>query len=227
MTPFTVGEYYHVYNRGIDKRKIFFSKGDWKHFQRLMYIRNTDSSAKLNLSRIKDEPLKLVFQGDPGTLVDVVAYAMMDNHFHLLVREKVKGGVTKFMSRFMTSYSMYMNKKYDRTGPLMCRPFKTKHIDSDEYFRWLISYIHLNPIDQIQSDWEDVGVVDKRSTLKFLKEYKYSSYPDYFVDERDESMILNKEALPINIEDLEDLTEMLDEVGQYEHSNVPGDPWNI
>ncbi len=215
---FNVGEFYHVYNRGVDKRKIFFSNGDWAHFQRLLYIRNTDSKVKLNLSRIKNESIRLVFHGSPGTLVDVVAYAFMENHFHLLLQEKVEGGISKFMSRLLTSYSMYMNKKYDRTGPLMCKPFRAKYVDSDEYFRWLISYIHMNPIDQIESGWKENGIVDKKAAMKFLKEYNYSSYSDYFVGERDESLILNKKALPTDIDNLEDLSEMLNEIGQYEFS---------
>ncbi len=218
IAVFEPNNFYHVYNRGIDKRKIFFSKGDWTHFQRLLYIRNINSSRKINLSRIKNESLRRVFQGSPGTLVDIIAYAFMDNHFHLLLKEKQKGGVSRFMSKLLTSYAMYMNKKYNRTGPLMCRPFRAKHVDGDEYFRWLISYIHMNPIDQIEPSWEESGIADKKGVMKFLQKYKYSSYYDYFVGERDESLILNKAALPIDIDNLENLSEMLEQVGQYEFS---------
>jgi len=135
---------------------------------------------------------------------------MMPNHFHLLLLEKQEGGISAFMQKLLTSFSMYMNKKYDRTGPLMCRPFRAKHVDSDGYFRWLISYIHMNPVDQVEPDWKEVGISDMSKVSKFLKEYKYSSYRDYFGTKRDESLILNKEILPIEINDVEDLSEMLD-----------------
>ncbi len=223
--PFETGEFYHVYNRGVNKYKIFFSKGDWDHFQRLLYLRNTTSDSKLNINRLKKEDTYKVFQGSPGTLVDIIAYAFMDNHFHILLKEKQEGGITKFMSRLMTSYSMYMNKKYDRSGPLMCRPFRSKHIDSDEYLRWVITYIHLNPIEQIEPKWKDNGIHDLKSAQEFLKKYSYSSYQDYFVsrqgspgDEvRQESAILNKDALPIDISDLDNLREMLQEYAKHEY----------
>lgn len=209
---FTKGEYYHIYNRGIDKRKIFFSKGDWNHFQKLLFLRNSKKHTKA--TRVQSVALDTLDIGD--TLVDIIAYALMENHFHLLLREKAQGGISKFMQKFSTAYSLYMNIKYNRSGSLMCSPFRAKHVDSDEYFRWLVSYIHMNPIDQIESEWQENGIQDKKAALKFLREYKYSSYPDYFVGERDESLILNKEALPINIDNLEDLSEMLEQVGQYQ-----------
>jgi len=211
---FHPNNFYHIYNRGVDKRKIFFSKGDWTHFQRLLYLCNNDDDIKINLSRLKNKPLLKIDRKE--TLVDIVAYAMMDNHFHLVLHEKKDGGITKFMRKLLTSYAMYMNRKYNRTGPLMCRPFRAKYVDSDEYFRWLLSYVHMNPIDQIEPDWKENGITDKKTALKFLREYKYSSYPDYFVGKRDESLIINKKAPSINIADLEDLSEMLEQIGQYE-----------
>jgi len=202
---FTEGEFYHIYNRGIDKNRIFFSPGDWKHFQRLLFLRNGDKYVKPN--RVQGVPLDTIDRGD--SLVDICAYAMMPNHFHLILFEKQEGGISKFMLQFMTSYSMYMNKKYDRTGPLMCRPFRSKHVDSDEYFRWLISYIHLNPIDLVEKDWKEGGVSDLKLAQKHVNTYEYSSYMDYFIESRDLSAILNKKSLPIDVQDLESVTNMI------------------
>jgi REP element-mobilizing transposase RayT len=203
---FVEGEFYHVFNRGVDKRKIFFSAGDWNHFLKLLYIRNSNDR-HIRIDRIKNKKFSDIKRGE--AIVDICAYAMMNNHFHLLLKEKRKGGITQFMLQFMTSYSMYMNKKYDRTGPLICKPFRAEYIDSDQYFRWLISYIHLNPLDQFEQNWEEDGIADKSGAANFLEEYKYSSYQDYFVGERDESLILNKKILPVKIADLEDLSQML------------------
>lgn len=205
--PFTTGEYYHIYNRGVDKKKIFFSKGDWDHFQKLLFLRN--GTKHLKVSRVQGAPLDTLCIGD--SLVDICAYALMPNHFHLLLHEKSEGGITKFMSKLLTAFSMYMNKKYNRTGPLMCRPFRAKHIDSNEYYMWLISYIHANPIELIENEWKERGVQDFRKVKKYIDEYKYSSYVDYFSSKRAESSIINKSALLIDAAELEEISEIINQ----------------
>ena len=212
---FEEGEFYHVYNRGVDKRKIFFVDKDWQVFQWMLYARN-------GVNRI-DIPSSLggswrASKKQEKPLVDVIAYAFMDNHFHLLLKERQEGGISKFMKKLLTSYAMYMNTKYDRTGPLMCRPFRSQYINSDEYLRWVISYIHLNPVDKIEPKWKDNGLSNPREAQKFLKTYRFSSYVDYFGSiGRCESLILNKEALPINIRDLDSLKDMLVEYSSKEY----------
>lgn len=203
---FCEGEFYHVYNRGVDKRKIFFSAGDWKHFQRLLYLRNTIGS-HIKPNRVKGVSLVEVQRGEP--LVDICAYSLMPNHFHLLLKEKTPGGISRFMGRLLTSFSMYMNKKYERTGPLMCRPFRAKHVDSDEYFRWLVSYIHANPVELIEENWKQKLIKNPKESAKFLNEYIYSSYYDYFVQDREEGVIIQKDALPISVQELYSIEGML------------------
>lgn len=205
-TSFSVGEYYHIYNRGVDKRKIFFSSGDWKRFQFLLFLRNSENTLKPE--RVAQEPWNAIDRGD--TLVDICAYSLMPNHFHLLVRENQEGGITKFMMRFGTSFSMYMNKKYERTGPLMCRPFRAKHVGSDEYFRWLVSYIHANPVELVEEEWKKKLVKAPKESAQFLNEYVYSSYYDYFIErERQEGLILNKDILPFPADELYSVESML------------------
>lgn len=203
---FQAGEHYHVFNRGVNKGKIFFFETDWVYFQRLLYLRN-DASGHLRPERYKNTQLSDIKIEKP--LVNIQAYSLMPNHFHLLLSEIESGGISTFMRRLLTSYSMYINKKYDRTGPLMCRPFRSKHVDSDEYLRWVISYIHLNPLDIHVSNWEEQEIRDIESINIFIREFPYSSYVDYYVTKRDEASILNKESLPIFISELEDIQNML------------------
>ena len=217
---FTEGEFYHIYNRGVDKRKIFFSNGDWKHFQALLYTCNSTEPIR-KASRVQGVSLDKIERGE--TLVDVCVYAMMPNHFHIIAFEKQENGITKYMQKLLTAFSMYMNIKYDRTGPLMCRPFRAKHVNSDEYFRWLFSYIHLNPVELQDKDWKEKGIQNVQDTTNFLKEYRYSSYLDYFVEEREVSLILNKSALPTDVDDLENPARMLKEYRR----NVQGDASDI
>lgn len=205
---FAPGEYYHIYNRGVDKNKIFFSQGDWKYFQRLLFLRN-DADGHLRPQRCRDKKLNEINNFTP--LVDIQAYALLPNHFHLLLSERETGGITTYMKRLSTSYAMYMNTKYNRSGPLMCRPFRAKHVDSDTYMRWVISYIHLNPVEYLQPDWEEEGIEAVDGLHQHLLEYPYSSYRDYYGPERDESLIINKSSLPFFISDLEDPQKMLAE----------------
>ncbi len=123
-------------------------------------------------------------------LVDIVAYCLMPNHFHLLVREKAEGGISIFMKKISTAYSMYFNSKNDRSGALFEGRFKAKHINNDEYLRYLISYIHLNPVKLIESKWKEEKIKDVNKASKYLKEYRYSSYQDYLGFNRAESKIL-------------------------------------
>src|SRR3989344_2913843 len=113
---FVPGEFYHLYNRGTDKRKIFLDEQDYEHFLFLMYICNTTKSIELrNISENFE-------RGE--TIIDIGAYGLMPNHFHILVHEKIDGGISKYMLKLMTSYSMYFNKKYERTGKLYEGVFK-------------------------------------------------------------------------------------------------------
>lgn len=185
---FTVGEFYHVYNRGVNKQNIFHTDADFKHFQRLLYTRN--SKKRIDSERVKGLPLHMIDRGE--TIVEIIAYCCMRNHFHLLLHEIIDGGISIFMGKLGTAFSMYINTKYRRTGPLVCRPFRSRHIDSDEYFRWVFSYIHLNPIEIIQPDFKSKGVANAAKAKSFLEKYAYSSYQDYMVGERKETVILTK-----------------------------------
>ena len=91
----------------------------------------------------------------------------MPNHFHILVKEKIENGISKFMGKLTTGYSMYFNKRYDRTGSLFQGVFKSVHADSDEYLKYLFAYIHLNPIKLINPEWKENGIKDKNRANAF------------------------------------------------------------
>ncbi len=199
VIPFEVGEYYHVYNRGVDKAEIFRDEHDWRRFMSLLYVYNSKKSFAYR--GVREQPLDFN-RGEP--IVDIIAYSLMPNHFHLLVREREKGGISKFMAKILTSFSMYMNEKYARSGPLMCRPFRSKHIGTDEYFRWVFAYIHLNPI-------QSKGSTHSRGELRaLLREYTYGSYHDYFVGKRKASVILTQEALPFPVSEIGSESSLID-----------------
>ncbi len=113
-------------------------------------------------------------------MVDIGAYCLMPNHFHLLVRAKDDNGVTIFMKKLLTGYSMYFNKKQNRSGSLFEGTFKASHIDNNEYLKYLFAYIHLNPVKTVDPhNWESKIIIDARFAQQFLDKYEYSSYAYY------------------------------------------------
>jgi putative transposase len=104
-------------------------------------------------------------------LVEIVAYCLMPNHFHLVLKEEQEGGVSKYMSRIQNSYTKYVNTKYDRSGHLFEGPYKSVHVQSDDQLIYLSAYVHKNPIDI--HDWREN-----------LNQYPWSSFQDYIYENR-------------------------------------------
>ena len=193
----SVGEYYHIYNRGTDKREIFMAQHDYARFLALLYVCNSVNIVNIANHLRKGRSFSELFDTKrDGTLVDIGAYCLMPNHFHLLIREKQEGGITLFMKKLLTAYSMYFNQKNARTGALFEGRFKSKHVDSDEYLKYLFSYIHLNPVKIIDPDWKENGIKDREKAKEYLEKYQYSSYHEYMGMTRQESGIVRMNAFP-------------------------------
>ncbi len=198
--PFITGEYYHLYNRGVDKRVIFKSKNDYERFIMLLYVTNSrEESFRLDnlinrLHKTFDEIL-ILDRGEP--LVSIGAWCLMTNHFHLLVRQEVDGGITKFMRKLGVGYSMFFNIKYQRQGSLFGGPFKSRLIGTDDiYLKHLFGYIHLNPLAIKFSGWQEKVKKSSVDMENFLELYRYSSYLDYLGTERVEKNIIKTENFP-------------------------------
>ena len=190
---FVLGEYYHIYNRGNSKQKIFHDKEDYKRFVGLLYACNQQGNLKVDDLK-KDQGLFSVIR--IGIIIGIGAYVLMPNHFHILFTEREEGGISRFMQKLTTAYVMYYNKKYKRTGALFEGKFKAQHSDNDIYLKYLFSYIHLNPVKLIQPDWKENGIRDKNEIIKFLTSYKYSSFLDYLGEQRVENKILDTTYFP-------------------------------
>ncbi len=190
-TNFSINEYYHLFNRGNSKQKIFHDKKDYERFIKMLFLANSNTNFKFR------DVSKNPFKTERGEqLVAIGTYCLMPNHFHLLVTELEDNGISKFMQKITTAYSMYYNIKYKRTGGLFEGRYKSEHLYEDRYLKYIFSYIHLNPIKLIQKDWRDNGIKDKKKTLAYLEQYEYSSYIDYRDEDRIEKTILNKNNFP-------------------------------
>ncbi len=174
--PFADREKYHIYNRGTEKRKIFLEDKDYERFIFILSEFNKiQRSAKILSTRKKDKGVD-----DHQPLVSVEDYSLMPNHYHVVLEQLEENGIAKFLQKVMTGYTMYFNKKYNRTGALFQGKTKSKHIDSDVYYNQLRAYIHLNPVELKDKNWKTNGKVQSIDTMmKFLNEYKWCSCKDF------------------------------------------------
>ncbi|MFA4975479.1 MAG: transposase [Candidatus Paceibacterota bacterium] len=212
--PFVTGEYYHIYNRGIDKRVIFKLRRDYERFMILLYLSNSDQPFRLDDILNKQEKtfneILISEKGEP--LVSIGAWCLMTNHFHMIVRQEVDGGITKFMKKLGTAYSMFFNIKYQRKGALFGGLFKSKLIGVDDnYLRQLFAYIHLNPLEIEFPKWEEQINKQSNKMNKFLELYRYSSYPDYIGEERVEKNIIKPGKFPDYFEDAKSFKEFIED----------------
>ncbi|TXH02189.1 MAG: hypothetical protein E6P95_00395 [Candidatus Moraniibacteriota bacterium] len=165
------GGYYHVYNRGVEKREIFLDEEDYKKFIGLLkfYL----SPPSLQGVTLKDENNSTIPPSrTPNNFVDeveLIAYCLMPNHFHLLLKQSTLRGMANFMQSIGTKYVMYFNKKYHRVGSLFQGTYKTVKIESEEQLKYLSKYIHRNPLPDYPTGLHLEGLVS----------YKYSSYGNY------------------------------------------------
>lgn len=176
------GEIYHVYNRGADKRKIFIDDKDRLRFVHDLFEFNDEKNVVNAGYCFSKNPVKvagigkynshLVEDRDPRKiLVDVLVFVIMPNHFHLLLRQKKKDGITRFMRKLGAGYALYFNERYRRSGVLFQGRFKSVRISKNHHLVHIPYYIHANPLDLREE--KDVD------EMKFLNSYRWSSHIDY------------------------------------------------
>ncbi|MGH1365944.1 MAG: transposase [Calditrichia bacterium] len=170
--PLLPGKYYHIYNRGNNRRMIFFEERNYEYFLRL-YAKHINPVA------------------------ETYAYCLMKNHFHALVRIKSESErrigsqseiselkpAWRHFNNFFIAYSKGMNKAYDRSGSMMEKPYRRKLIDSDYYFLKLITYIHLNP--------------QKHQQVTDYRLWPWSSYQEMQLPFRKQLIVAGSEVLEI------------------------------
>ena len=182
---FVNNEIYHIYNRGVEKRKIFLDKKDYFRFIHNLFEFNDIAPAQNRRSSRQPAEGQLVEVGLPPVrkprelLVNILAFCLMPNHFHLLVIQKKDKGITDFMRKIGTGYTNYFNTKYDRVGHLFQGNFRAKIVQKDEYFLHLVNYIHLNPVEIIRPRWKDGAIGNLGEVKSFLEDYRWSSLLDY------------------------------------------------
>src|SRR5260221_10464697 len=153
--------YYHIYNRGVEKRNIFLDTSDYKIFSYYLFIYLFSP----DLVKIVYPDLKIALRnGNFYGRISLLSYALMRNHFHFLLYQTDTEYITAFMRRVTNAYTRYFNTKYERVGSLFQGVFKGIQADTDNYLLQVSKYIHKNPF-----------ILQKRQ----LYVYPWSSYPNY------------------------------------------------
>lgn len=194
--------YYHIYNRGVEKRRIFENDSDYKVFLRYLKIYLTPPE----ILRQQEPLLRFhLVNANLSNEAQLISYCLMGNHFHLLLHQTTKNAISKLMQKLATAYSTYFNRKYHRVGPLFESIFKATPIITDEYLLHLSRYIHQNPKERGASladyPWSSYVYFTSSKPPEWLNpqpilEYFNSSKPGLsyqnFVEETTDHSYINK-----------------------------------
>lgn len=143
------------------------------------------------------------------------AYCLMPNHLHLLLKEIVEGGISAFMQKIGTAYSMYFNIKHEHHGVLFSKPFKSKHVADDRYLQRVAQYIHLNPVELFDANWKKRGATNLDALTPRIISYRYCSLADYCGNERPEKSILDDSVMELIGGEFSPIGEILEEMHEY------------
>lgn len=180
-------EIYHIVIRGVDGRDIFRDQSDYyRAIHDLFEFNDTKPAAwqhrrfNRNQSEIRSRTI-----GDKGErpprdfIVNILAFCLMPNHIHLLLRQIQDSGISFFMRKFGVGYAGYFNRRHERSGYLFQGRFRATHIKTDNQLKTVFVYIHTNPAILVDPKWKEGGIKDTGKTIEFIENYKWSSYPDY------------------------------------------------
>lgn len=163
-TILAIGQIYHVFNRGVDKRAIFLNNYEYHRFFDLIRYYQQERPLRFSYFTKKEREL-LLNKKEGNSLVEIFCYCLMPNHFHLLLKQKAEGGITQFMRRVSDSYGRYFNLLHQRIGPLFQGNFKAVMIEDNDQLLHISRYIHLNPLTS--------------NLVKNLDGYPWSSYSEF------------------------------------------------
>ena len=184
---FVNGEIYHIVLRSVEGIKIFKDDSDYYRAIFGLYEFNDEQPVSIWARRKKKKQtkslqgptLQRLNEGKRVKIVEILAFCLMPNHIHLLLRQIKDQGITKFMRKLGTGYAMYFNKKYDRKGHLFQGNFASVHIKNEAQLSVVFNYIHLNPVSIIFPHYKEKGIADVEKAMSFLESYKWSSLLDY------------------------------------------------
>jgi putative transposase len=175
-------ELFHALNRGVDGREIFLDDEDRMRFVHDLFEFNDEKSALH--ARPSGSVGGFVNPHIRTRIVDIHGWVLMKNHYHLLLSERIEGGLSLFLRKLNVGYANYFNERYARKGTLFQGRTKKVLIEREAHFNYILHYIHLNPLDYLAGarEWRErtkSGIGSAQKALEYLGQYRWSSYLDY------------------------------------------------
>lgn len=191
-------EIYHVVLRAVGDTEVFIDKNDYYRGIFSIYEFNNKNLVSIwrrRRDRMTEKKTEAIVRcptphnstNKRDQFVELMAFAFMPNHIHLLLKQIKDAGITNFMKKVGGGYANYFNKKYSRKGHLFNR-FRAVHVSNDDQLRNVFAYIHVNPVALIEPGFKENGIKNSEKALKFLENYKWSSYQDYVGNQNFESV---------------------------------------
>lgn len=173
------GDFFHILNRGVEEREIFYSQRDYLRFaHNLSDFNDTGLSLSYPRRRPVGHAMSDMIKKEREQIVDLLSWCLMPNHVHVFVREKIDGGASVFSKKIFGGYTKYVNEYKKRKGVLFQGRSKIIRIKRDEHFFHLPYYIMANPISLIEPGWREKGVTNLEKVIKFLENHRWSSFQD-------------------------------------------------
>jgi len=177
------GEIYHIVLRAIEGLKLFRDERDYFRMIHDLFEFNDDDPVLWDYRKHynQHENTSRTIRKKRKMLVEILAFCLMPNHIHLLAKQLKEGGISKFMRKIGAGYGGYYNKKYERKGRLFDGRYRIVRIKTEEQLKTVFVYIHTNPVALIVPEWKEKGITggELQKILRFLENYKWSSYSDY------------------------------------------------
>lgn len=172
----------HVMNHAVERRELFCDDADRLRFIHNLYEFNSTASAEKHSISVKKSDLRGPIL--KKKLVSLHAWVLMKDHYHLLLSDRVEGGIVKFMTKLNVGYAKYYNERYERTGFVFRGKTKKVLVERNEHLLYLFHYIHFNPLDYLAgaSAWRvrsKDGVRNTEEAMHYLEQYRWSSFLDY------------------------------------------------
>ena len=196
---FVNGNYYHVFNRGTDKRQIFQYGSDYERFYESLFLFNDANYASPG-GEIRRSWARMVQYELDGKerqpLVSIISFCLIPNHFHSFLRQETDQGISKFLHRLSMGYTKYFNLRYSRTGHLFESAYKIVPVEQDAHFTHLSRYIHLNALDGTDFKWREGAILptDWPGVLDALNQYRWSSHHVY-MGEKQKLQVVNEDLV--------------------------------
>lgn len=190
LLPLVINEYYHIFNRGINKQPIFLGIRDYRRITDVLdFYSFADLSLRFSKFLLLSKEERIAFwnrvKKENERLVEIICYCIMPNHFHILLKQKEENGISKFMATLQNSYTRYFNTKHGKIGPILQGQFKAVRIEDENQLFHVSRYIHLNPY----SSFVVKELID-------LKRYPWSSLLEYIGESN--ARVCSKEVIIAN-----------------------------